>query len=277
MSTTSPELHSLAAAYACDALEPAERAAFEHHLAQCPSCAREVRALLETASLLALATARTPPAGMKAAVDARLDATAQLEATAELEPAPQAAGTGSEPGAARPGSVSASRSLRHRLLPSLGWGLAAVMAAVIAVLGIRLDDQDNRSAAADRQSAAITALLSAPDARISTAAVTTGGRATALTSHKLDEAAISLTGLADIPPGKTYQLWLIGSASPRSAGLVPSGPHAGAAQPESVIAHGLADAGSIALTVEPAGGSAQPTTEPLVRLQLPPPAAAPTA
>ena len=68
MSAQRHELHLLTGGYAIDALTDAERAEFEKHLDQCPSCAEEVRGLRETAAKLALATAVTPPPGMRSRV-----------------------------------------------------------------------------------------------------------------------------------------------------------------------------------------------------------------
>lgn len=59
------DLHSLAAPYALDALEPDERARFERHLRDCPQCAAEVRALSEDAVRLAWSTAAPAPAAMR--------------------------------------------------------------------------------------------------------------------------------------------------------------------------------------------------------------------
>ena len=50
--------HSLAAPYALDALEHAERVRFERHLDTCARCTAEVRALAEDAVRLAWSTAR---------------------------------------------------------------------------------------------------------------------------------------------------------------------------------------------------------------------------
>ncbi|MGW4107623.1 RskA family anti-sigma factor, partial [Streptomyces sp. NPDC004976] len=49
--------HSLAAPYALDALEPAERVRFERHLRSCDRCTAEVRDLAEDAVRLAWSTA----------------------------------------------------------------------------------------------------------------------------------------------------------------------------------------------------------------------------
>jgi len=56
MRTHRPEPHTLAGAYALDALTCADRAPFERHLARCPQCAQEIRGLRE-----ATAPASRPP------------------------------------------------------------------------------------------------------------------------------------------------------------------------------------------------------------------------
>jgi len=59
-------LHELAPGYALDALDEAERAAFDAHLAQCPSCREEVAALGAAAGALAFAAdAPPPPPGLR--------------------------------------------------------------------------------------------------------------------------------------------------------------------------------------------------------------------
>lgn len=57
--------HSLAGAYALDALDRGDRTRFERHLRGCAACAREVRAHAEVAATLALAVAAEPPAGLR--------------------------------------------------------------------------------------------------------------------------------------------------------------------------------------------------------------------
>ena len=54
------DLHTLAGAYAMDAVPPSERAAFERHLASCEPCRQEVRGLREATAALAAATAVQP-------------------------------------------------------------------------------------------------------------------------------------------------------------------------------------------------------------------------
>jgi hypothetical protein len=59
------DLHSLAAPYALDALEPAERVRFERHLKGCDRCAAEVRDLSEDAVRLAWSTTALAPPGLR--------------------------------------------------------------------------------------------------------------------------------------------------------------------------------------------------------------------
>ena len=63
-----------------------------------------------------------------------------------------------------------------------------------------------------------------------------------------------------------YQLWLIGKTKTTSAGLLPP---AQAGQTPPVLASGVVKGDTLGLTVEPAGGSAQPTTTPILALPLP--------
>jgi anti-sigma-K factor RskA len=59
-------IHELSAAYALDALEPAERAEFEEHLVHCPDCRQAVAAFQETAASLAYdAEMPAPPPALR--------------------------------------------------------------------------------------------------------------------------------------------------------------------------------------------------------------------
>lgn len=73
-----PELHTLAGAYALDALSGAGRARFARHLARCQACAREQRELREVTARLAAAVAADPPADLVARVIAAAARTRQL-------------------------------------------------------------------------------------------------------------------------------------------------------------------------------------------------------
>jgi hypothetical protein len=113
--------------------------------------------------------------------------------------------------------------------------------------------------------ASIAALMSAPDARTTSTATSAGGTATVISS--LREAAIVFTssGLRTLPSTEVYELWFIGDGGARPAGLVPP---ASAGGTEPVLASGLEPGDKVGVTIEPAGGTAAPTTTPIVVMAL---------
>jgi hypothetical protein len=246
VSVMNPEVHTLTGAHVCDALDPVERAAFEEHLTACAACTQEIAELRETAAALAMAVALEPPARLRAALAARIATIRQLPPTVT--------------------SIGAARSLRRRGRAAVtGWAVAAALAGVVAGLTVQTVQQRERIDAVTAQASAMSLLLSAPDARSGAARVSTGGTALVIDSRSRDEAAIALSGLAALPAGKAYQLWMIGPDGIRSGGLVPRGGNGSAAP---ILEHGLGDARTIGLTVEPAHGSAQPTSAPILLLSL---------
>lgn len=242
---TDAQAHSLIGAYVCDALDPAERVVFERHTRECPECRQEVEELREVTDALGAALTATPPESLRASVRAAIAVTPQQGA--DVVP------------------ITAARGRRRgdRRAVVVGWAAAAALACAVAVMAVVTVTQRDRISTLDAQSAALSSLLSAPDVNSSAGSVGTGGTATVVDSRGRDEAAITLTGLARLPAGKAYQLWIIGSGGVRSGGVVSTG---GAAGP--VFVHGIGGVQSVALTVEPAQGSAQPTTPRLVTLPV---------
>jgi anti-sigma-K factor RskA len=76
-------------------------------------------------------------------------------------------------------------------------------------------------------------------------------------------ATISVSGLAAAPHGKTYEAWVIPAGhAARPAGLFPgstSAVHLSGTVPQRAV---------VAVTLEPAGGSKQPTTKPFASASL---------
>ena len=62
------DIHKLSGAYALDAVDDIERAAFERHLVECEDCRDEVASLRETTALLAESAAVTPPPSLRDSV-----------------------------------------------------------------------------------------------------------------------------------------------------------------------------------------------------------------
>ena len=77
------DMHALAAAYALDAVDGGERAAFEQHLVTCADCRREVADLREATVALSDDLAVEPPPAL------REQLMAQIAVTPQDQPAPQ--------------------------------------------------------------------------------------------------------------------------------------------------------------------------------------------
>jgi anti-sigma factor RsiW len=112
-----PEPHTLAGAYAMDAVTAADKARFERHLASCPACARELAELGEASARLAAAVATEPPGDLVQRVVASAARTPQLPPAA---PGQQPAGASRAPASRAPRSpATCPRPSRRAYEP--GW------------------------------------------------------------------------------------------------------------------------------------------------------------
>jgi anti-sigma-K factor RskA len=107
----------------------------------------------------------------------------------------------------------------------------------------------------------IAGVLAAQDARVTSAATSAGGTATIVASLGSGAVVFTSSGMPLLPPSRVYELWFIGSGGARAAGLLPP---ARGQTTEPVFATGLRAGDSVGVTVEPAGGSGSPTTQPIV-------------
>ena len=246
------DIHALSGAYAVDALDDLERAEFEHHLAGCDSCRDEVDSLREAGALLAETVMHEPPAALRSRV---------LADIATVRPLPPVV---SELQAARDRRAERGR----RWLPGL---LAA--AAVVTVVGVGgavtqpwKDDDSNIGATptpppsptpTPTRSAA-ERVRSAPDAQSWTHTFDDGAKATLIRSESLNQAVIVTKDLKPAPGNGVYQLWLLQAGGKLvSAGLMPEGTTVMTLEGSPATARGFG------ITVEPVGGSDEPTTEPI--------------
>jgi anti-sigma-K factor RskA len=249
MSVQHHELHLLTGAYAVDALTGGELADFEKHLDRCVHCTEEVRGLRETAARLGMTTAEAPPPWMRRQVLAAANQTRQLP-----------------PSGGRLIALDGSRRmtrLRRTLPRPVAVAAMSAMAAAIAVLAYTqagTQDQLQRTQASGRQ---VAVVLAAPDARIERSSTTVGGTVTAVVSARNREAVITTADMPTPTDARVYQLWVISASGARSAGLLP-GSSTGATSP--VLAADVQPGDRLGITIEPAGGTSQPTTTPVVLL-----------
>lgn len=249
--------HTLAGPYALDALSGQERARFARHLASCEACREESRGLQEASARLASLTAVVPPAPLRERVLAAAAGTRQLPPAGLAEPGP--------PGGPH-ASLARRAALRPVLVPRLAVAIGGLLALLALALGSLTVSTQHRLRLDQARSGQIAEIMNAPDRTLMTARAAGGGSATAIMSHRARELVLTTAKLPALPHAMAYQVWLDGPAGMRSAGMLPA-PRRGMTAP--VIVAGLAAKDRVELTVEPGGGSRQPTGRPVLMLTLP--------
>jgi anti-sigma-K factor RskA len=241
------EVDQFSGAFAVQALPAEELEAVEQHIATCRvSDHAEFRELQECAGLLPLTV---PPAAPPPELRSRILA---------------AAGVGPSETTDRP--KGADEQLPQNIVLLRRWNGFALAAAASILLAIGLGwwglSQHNALVAQRRvqqQQAALLALITSGDLVIQTPAASDLPSAL-LVQPNSGGSAYLVQNWPTPPPGKTYQGWYIRGGSPVSAGVFD-----GAGRDPRVIqlSAPLTGAQAFAVTLEPSGGSAQPTSQPL--------------
>jgi anti-sigma-K factor RskA len=228
------DLHSFTAPYALDALDELERARFEAHLESCADCRAEVAGFVATTGRIGESLRQAPPP----LVRERL--------MTEIADTPQQRRTRIE----TPGRL-------RRAIPRVAVA-AAVLVGGFGIGGYVVEHQ--RAEDLSGTNVAISSVLGAPDADTSTKVFDGGGTMRMVSSVSNDSAVVVVHDLDAPPADRVYQLWMIDDAGPHSQGTFTTS--------DTMIMHGLASADRIAVTIEPAGGSTQPTTPPIATLAV---------
>ena len=262
-----------AAPYALGALDESERASFEAHLATCDVCTTEVRELRNVAGLLATAAPDVaPPPRLRERI------LADARAVRPISAAP----THASPATTSPARVQrdGSRSTPNRgaLLP---WLAAAAAVAFAAYFGQQYRGERQQRLAAQQALAAaraavdstttavarrdsVIASLVGPDVQTVTVS---GSGPSPSARYFLDRRAgrivIAANSLPPAASGRTYQLWGIQTGRPPVSLGTFNTDSSGRALRTLPIPAGLRIAVT-AVTDEPSGGSAQPTTTPFL-------------
>lgn len=239
-------VHALVGAYVVDALDDAERTAFEAHLASCPDCRADVASLGDTAALLSGLSATPPPAGLRDRVLADAARTRPLPPETAVAPA-------------APANVRSLPVRRRRLT------ILAIAAAVLAIVGVGVGvTQPWQDDTSGQDLTATERVLRAPDAESVTVELDGGAEATVTRSAEEGRAVIRTRAMPAAPANRVYQLWLQEPKGPMvSAGLMPPG------SDQTRLLEGDASTAVLAgITVEPTGGSTEPTTNPIALFDL---------
>jgi anti-sigma-K factor RskA len=230
---TSHELAGLVGAYALDALDEPERESFEAHLAGCAECTAEVAGLRAAAAELSLTTSTPPPEALRAEL---------LSAIGRIRPLPPRA--------------QPSRPVRQPA--RWRWPAVAAACALIAALSAGWGLREHNQLTGHRISP--TALSQVFDSRdVATASVSIGSSGHATLIYSKSEQRLVLLGqdLPAPPADKTYQLWMLAPDGTATSGGLFRPDRSGAVLLEA--SGDLGHTAQMGISVERAGGAAQPT------------------
>ncbi|MGO2558624.1 anti-sigma factor domain-containing protein [Brachybacterium sp.] len=289
--------HTMTGAWALNALEAEEREQMRRYLEEDPEAAAEAAAFEETAAELAGSVAPLAPRPeLKAAVMARIGTTRQLSPLPEQEEPPRTDAAGDEAPAGAPADVPSPRpvapsvedapappsppaqvvsldryraSRRRNRWTAVAAG--ALLLTTIAGAGLwnseRVAEQEARAsleamastqAAAEEEREMLSSIIASEDAMHLVVPSAHGGSLQLMYSREQQAMYVQGASLPALPEGEAYQLWMIeGPDSIRSAGMLED-PTAGELH-EGTIPEDV----TVGLTIEPDGGSEQPTMDPI--------------
>ncbi|RAV10971.1 anti-sigma factor [Mycolicibacterium sp. GF69] len=232
------DLGALAAPYALHAMPDSERVDVDRRVAAAPPAvaqafADEVREVREAMAVVSAATAAEPPADLRARLLAE---------------------------------VGGDQATRVRRLPTrpTRWQRIALAAAAVLVVGAGALGVGLALRPAEKPSTA-EQIFAAADVRTISGDIPGGGTATVVFSREKDAGVLVMNNVTPPQPGTVYQMWLIDGDGPHPAGTMD--PQAVAPSTTAVLPD-LGDSRTLAFTIEPPGGSPQPTTTPFAELPL---------
>jgi anti-sigma-K factor RskA len=230
------DLQSLATPYALHALTDADIAEVDRQLRGASADVveaffAEVRAVRETMAFVAAATAVEPPEHLRGQVLSQISG-----------------------GAVRPLRAEARVPRRWTRIVLAAAAAVAIGFGALAV-GLALRPASAPSTAEQ--------IFAAPDVRTVSGDIPGGGRATLVFSRERDSGVLVMNNVRPPQPGTVYQMWLVGANGPHSAGTMAS-----VAPSTTAVLPDLGSSQSLAFTVEPPGGSQQPTSPAFAELPL---------
>ena len=260
------DIHALAHAYVLDALDPDETREFERHLAECDRCTHEVAELREVTGALTRGVAADPPPALRGRVLDAISATPQEPAEAR-----SADVTRLRPSASTAHDASGPATPRR---PSR-WTVGLVAASLLAAIGLGgwaiqsrqdLDDSRREADTMIAETDQLARLLAAEDVRVVHGSFSDGGAGVVVMSESEGSAMLVGRGLPVLPDDRVYEAWTIRGEEPTAAGTFTPDEESPSMLP---LPQETFDATTVAVTIEPAGGSVAPTTDPVFAVDVP--------
>ena len=265
----SRQIEELLPFYALDALTDEERALVESYLREHPGARQQVDEVAKAVSALPQSVQPVEPAPRtKAALMARVASDAGGRSRVSNE-------------ALRQGPASRPREMRWvNIFQAFGLGAATVAILWAVVLNVQLSylrsqvamlsealvaqsnalEQINQQLAQTPAAETVTISLKGTD-------VQPQAQGQLIADPSKNSAVLVIGGLDQLEPGKTYQVWLIDGSGPKSAGLLKVDSQG---QAVLIVTSELTigEFNALGISVEPDGGSAQPTGDIVVLSDL---------
>ena len=235
------DLVALATPYALHAMPEGERAETDRRIAAAPPAvarafADEVQAVRETMAVLSAATAVEPPHDLRERVLAEIAGGDTVEPAQVVEMRP-----------------------RIKRWQKAVLAAAAVLLVGAGALGVGLAVRPAPAPSAAEQ------IFAAPDVRTVSGEIPGGGTATVVFSREKDAGVLVMNNVSPPQAGTVYQMWLVDGEGPHSAGTMDA---EAVAPSTTAVLPDLGDSQTLAFTIEPPGGSEEPTSEPFAALPL---------
>ena len=221
-------LLELATPYALDAISDTERTDIEHRLSR---ASRAIARAFDT----------------------------EVRAVQETMAAMSSATSTEPPAELRARVLSVVGSVRQVRWRSRLLAAAAALVIGLAAVGIGLNLRPAATPTTAEQ------VFAAPDVRTTWEPIPTGGTATVVYSRQKAAGVLVMNNVAPPAPGTVYQLWLFGGEGTRSAGTLNA---AAVSSSTTAVLPNLGKSTTLAFTVEPGGGSPQPTGAVFAELPL---------
>ena len=261
------QIEELLPFYALDALTEEERILVEEYLAEHPEARQKLEEMTDTVSALARGVSRVEPSPRaKKALMGRVAADVKARARASRQQQPFLSFLGGMRG--------------ENILRAFTLGIATLAIVWVIMLNVELARLRNQIATLNdalvAQSNSLNQIIASLPQATPSNVITVSLKGTdvqpqaqgqLIADPNSQSAVLVIAGLPPLEPGKTYQVWLIDGGTPVSAGLLTVDEN-GQAVFLVTSEEAIGSFNSLGISVEPKGGSLQPTGDIVVLSEI---------